>query len=150
MGSASGRPLRAALPRRLHDPFHLVLVTAIGIPQDRARQGKNHREHWRCFGQRPAERLHAIVEQGAVGGVTVISFHDRPIDTQLAATRDLERPRQHDDVIEQVVQGRLLEQVGRAERGRLIRHGLRIDVTELAQDQAIADPALGSLIAPPV
>jgi hypothetical protein len=142
--------LRAALPRRLHDPFHLALGTARAIPQDRARQGRNHLEHLRCFDQRPAEHPHATVEQGAVGGVMDISFHDRPIDTPLAATRDLERPRQHDDVIEQVVQGRRLEQVGPAEQGRIIRHGLRIDATELAQDQAIADPALGSLIAPPI
>jgi hypothetical protein len=108
-------PFSAALPGLLHDPSHLALGTASGMPQDRARQCKNHLEHLRCLGQRPAEHPHAIIEQGAVGGMLVISFQDRPIDTQLAATGDLERRRQHDDVIEQVVQGRGLEQVGPAE-----------------------------------
>jgi hypothetical protein len=84
MRSASGRPLRAALPRRLHDPFHLALVTASRMPQDRARQGKNYLDHLRYFGQRPAGHPHAIVEQGAVNGVMVVSFHDRPIHTRLA------------------------------------------------------------------
>ena len=41
-------------------------------------------------------------------------------------------------------------QVGPAEQGRIIGHGLRIDATELAQHQAITDPALGGLIAPPI
>jgi hypothetical protein len=68
--------LCAALPRRLHDPFHLALGTARAIPQERARQGRNHLEHLRCFGQCPAEHPHTIVEQGAVGGVMIIRFHD--------------------------------------------------------------------------
>jgi hypothetical protein len=67
-------PLRATPPRRPHDPFHLELFTASGIPQNRARQGENHLEHWHCFGQGPAKHLHAIAEQGAVGGSVVIGF----------------------------------------------------------------------------
>ena len=85
MRPASGLPAPCRTARRLHDPFHLALGTAHAIPQDRARQGRNHLEHSRCFGQRPAEHPHPVVEQGAVGGVMVISFHDRRMDTQLAA-----------------------------------------------------------------
>jgi hypothetical protein len=116
-------PLRAALPRRLHDPSRLTLVTASVMPQARAREGKNYLGHLHCFGQRPAEHPQAIVEQGARGGVMVISFHGRRIDTQLAATRDLERRRRHDDVLEQVAQGRRLAQVDPAEQGRIIGTG---------------------------
>jgi hypothetical protein len=114
-------PFSAALPGLLHDPSHLALGTASGMSQTRARQCKNHLEHMRYLGQRPAEHPNAIVEQGAVGGMLVISFQDRPIDTQLAATRDLERRRQYDGVIEQVVLGRGLS--GLAQWSRVVSSG---------------------------
>ena len=98
------RRLRAPLPRGLHDAFHLALGTARAIPQGLAGHPRGLLKDRSGVGQRPAEHPHPIIEQRAIGRVMDRRFYHGPVNPQLAAPRDLERPRQLDDVVEQPVQ----------------------------------------------
>ena len=79
-----------------------------------------------------------------------VGLDDRPIHAQFAATGNLECPCQQSHVIQQGVQRIWLDQVGPADEGGIIGHGLLVDSAELAQAEAVVDPELGGLIAPVV
>src|SRR5687767_7350158 len=61
--------LGPALPRCLHDPLHLACGAPRAIPHGAARQDGRRLKRPLGVGYRPAEHPHAIVQQGAVGGM---------------------------------------------------------------------------------
>lgn len=68
------------------------------------------------------EHARAIGQQGAVDGIMDGRRDDGAIEAQLAATGDPILPRQVDNMIEQVLQGGGLDQVGPAQQGGGIGH----------------------------
>jgi hypothetical protein len=66
-----------------------------------------------------------------------VSGDDRAVETQLAATRDVMLAGQVDDVVEELLQGEGLDQIGPADQRGVIRHARDVDATELTQDKTI-------------
>jgi hypothetical protein len=145
-----GRRLRATLPGRLHDAFPLALGTACAIPLGLAGHPGGLLKDRSGLGPRPAEHPHTIIEPRASGRVMDRRFSHRPVKPQLAAPRDLARPRQCDDVVEQPGQRGGLDQGRPPAQRRIVGPWRHRHSAALAQDQAITAPEFGGLIAPAI
>ena len=102
------------------------------------------------FGALNRAREHAdpVGEQRTIDGIMDVRGDDGAIQAQLAAAGDVLLTGQGDDVIEQPLEGRRLNEVGPAQQRGIVGHARRVDAAELAQDEAVADPLLGLFVAP--
>jgi hypothetical protein len=86
--------------------------------------------------------------QGAVHRIMDVGFDYRAVDTQFPTAGDLQVAGALGDVVEQAVHRRRLDEVSPAPQRGIVGHPFGIHATELAQDQAVADPLFRLLIAP--
>ncbi len=79
-----------------------------------------------------------------------MGFDGGGVDTELAATRDLEVPRQLNDAIIELLYGRWPNGVGPADQGGVVGDLLQVDAAELAKHHAVVDEEHGLGVAPAV
>ncbi len=66
-----------------------------------------------------------------------VGLNNRAIQAQLATTREVILTGEFDDVVEELLQGVRLDEIGPAQQRGVVRRLLGVEAAELAQDQAI-------------